>query len=72
MKPQDFPEDTHKKRNENIHDREKFFFLNSSVAPLLLYAGGNNINNRALNWHFEQETCANKFDLMLKLLFLMC
>ena len=49
VKPQDFAEDTHKKRNENIQDREKFFFLNSSVAPLLLSAGGNNINNRALN-----------------------
>ena len=49
VKPQDFPEDTHKKRNENIHDREKFFFLNSSIVPLLLSAGGNDINNIALN-----------------------
>ena len=49
VKPQDFPEDTHKKRNENIHNRENFFFLNSSIVPLLLSAGGNNINNRALN-----------------------
>ena len=72
VKPQDFPEDTHKKRNENIQDREKFFFLDSSVAPLLLSAGGNNISNRALNSCIVQETCANKFDLMLKFLFLMC
>ena len=69
MKLRDFPEDTHKKRNENIHDIEKFPFLNSNVAPLLLSAGG---SNRALNLHILQETCANKFDLMQKLLFLMC
>ena len=72
MKPQDFPEDTHRKRNENIHDRENFSFLNSSVAPLLHSAGGSNISNRALNLHIVQETFANKFDVMLKLLFLMC
>ena len=72
VKPQDFPEDTPRKRNENIHDRENFSFLNSSVAPLLLSAGGSNISNRALNSCIVQETCANKFDLILKFLFLMC
>ena len=49
MTPQDFPEDTRKKRSEYIHDRENFFFLNSSIAPLLFSAGCSNINNRALN-----------------------
>ena len=49
VKPQDFPEDTHRKRSENKHDRENFSFLTSSIAPLLLSAEGNNINNRALN-----------------------
>ena len=47
--PQDFPEDTRKKRSEYIHDRENFFSLNSSIAPLLFSAGCSNINNRALN-----------------------
>ena len=54
----------------NIYMTEKlfFFFLNSSIAPLLFSAGCSNINNRALNQHIAQETCANKLDLMLKLL----
>ena len=38
----------HTRREMKIYTTE-FFFLNSSLVPLLLSAGGNNINNRALN-----------------------